>query len=240
MKLMGKTSIITLLLVLGACAQPAAKTPDSSNTTRVGAGTFTPIDTSTGTTNLRQCTDELTNWTLSSLSAFFQTRVTRVEGPVTYCLTASNNAASFRIEFEDTKGVWIYDTADDATKAQIVTSKITSTSIDVVILDPYGLIGIKGTGTSANPISAELRFADLPTYAEALQAKMDEMKAKCTSPNVNTSTGWTTAQCMGYSPPNQFWWESTTVNSTQQIIDEAHTRLSDTTNSTKLGNVSFN
>ena len=198
------------------------------------------IQSNTVSNYQRKCTDELTNWTRPGLAQIFTTNLDGVDGPATGCLKATDSAVSLRLEIKDRKGLWVFDTSFDANLGKVLSNTLTANSIDALLLTTYGLISIRGTGTSSNPISTELRFADLPTYAEALQSKMDEMKSKCSSPNLDTSNGWTTAQCASYSPPTQFWWQSNATNLTQQDLDEANNRITDPNTSISIGNLIFN
>jgi hypothetical protein len=105
--------------------------------------------------------------------------------------------------------------------------------LDLIFIDGYGLIQIKGTKTGSGDMTADLKFNVFGTYEEALEQAAANAAAQC-------GTTLTYAQCLGYNYPQGFWWQQPALPTPdQQIINSAESTLDDPAQTHTLGTLTF-
>lgn len=219
---------ITALALLAGCG--SSETPVDTNVVR-DEGSIT-------TTNYRLCSKEFNSITQSALSGFFGKIVSGLEGPVTYCLDISGSGiyvdGSFRVEYEDNAGIRVYKTKPEYVWGGEIKIGDTTSSVEIIFYDPAGFIQIKGTvPNSTGILAATVKYSTLPSYEDALDAKIEEAKNKCKNGT------YTVAQCLGYNFPPVYWWNAPSPTSQKQAaIDEAKRILNDPTKMKTLGTIS--
>lgn len=225
--------ILAGLSVLSACGGGDSSTPTPTPTaprTAETAGTA-------GATRL--CTAELGAVTTGRLVNFFGiSSVKNIEGAPTFCLTVSGGGSNLtgstlRIEYEDDYGIRAYNADGDNYFMGSVVSTDTTTTLEVVFIDDYGLVQVKGTmPVNSGNFVGSINYYNFPSYEEALNAQVQEAQDKC-------KTGaYTVAQCMGYNFPSTYWWNQTLYTSeSQRLRDQAKALLANTSKTKQLGTI---
>ena len=225
------TYILTAILGLGALTG-CAKSKDHGAPAPTPSPTNTPTNVTTNNKD-RLCLDnKLTVASNNALSRFFDNRVIRnIEGDVTYCLdiygSGSNLSSAFRIEYEDDFGITSFDGAESIFYRGSLTQN--GTKLNMIFMDSVGLIRIAGTGPANGNINATISFYNFPSYNEAINSQLAEMKLKCKSGE------WTVAKCLGYGPPTM-WWDN---DYPATLDDQINAILKDASKMVKLGTMSI-
>lgn len=225
--------ILASLAVLSACGGGAE---DTSKTTPVAPRAVDPGQTG----NLRLCEAELSSVTAGRLVDFFGiSSVKNIEGAPTFCLTISGggtnlSGSTLRIEYEDDYGIRAYNADGDNYYYGSITSTDTTSTLDLVFIDDYGLVQIKGTmplNSGSGNFVGSLNYYNFPSYEEALNQQVQEAADKC------KSGAYTVAQCMGYNFPTTYWWNMSYASPTQQQKDQAKAILANTSKSKQLATI---
>ncbi len=217
---------IAVMAVLSACsntATPVVNAPANS-ATRNDRATF------------RQCSIELDNFTSSSLGGFFGEVVRNIEGPATVCLQVEglnrDVSASLRVEFEDDSGIRYFETKPENLFFGEIKQSETLLEVELIFIDDYGLISVKGQAVGAENLDAEIRYHNFLSYEEELQYATEEQAQKCRSGEL------TVAQCLGYNFPPTYWWNQPfPVTAQSRLLEEARSKLNNETRSRRLGTI---
>jgi hypothetical protein len=205
--------------------------------------TVKPANDNAGTrsdrADYRKCTTEVYGTTRSSISGFFGGAIVKnVEGPVTFCLAVEGTGrdvyADLRVEYEDDFGIRVFESATDNLFFGELKQTETETKLELIFIDDFGMISVKGSGQGENEIHAEIRFYNFLTYEEELNLDMLEKQEQC------RSGALTVAQCLGYNFPPTYWWnQALPLSPRARLIEEAQALLIDPTRSRSFGAVDF-
>jgi hypothetical protein len=223
---------LAAMTLLGACAQQSS---NSGNvTTSRGTSNNNNGNSVTPTESVRYCDTVITGATSSRLSDFFSVVVSQLEGDPTFCHDITGYGSSgvkmnLMIEYEDRYGIRSVEfTSDQVLSGRLIESNSTTTSLEVIFKDAYGLVKVVASGpTSTGILSGSIYYYNFPTYEEALNQAITELQTQCRN---GTKTVY---ECMGYTYPTA-WWNQTL--STSQV-DMAKNIMNDSTKRKQLGTV---
>ena len=247
--------VISTLIILNACAQQVQKAGDKVETTRESV-----VETSY--TRVCPTSQTLNNTNGSKLSEFFGTVINPdyIEGSVNYCLfvdrLGSKVESGFAIELEhgsstittndNNDGILFLEFGQSAAKriksSVVLNSETDTVTINLIYRDNFGLVQVKGSGSSNSPINAEVRFYNFLPYAEAVTAAAQRAKEECLAA-IAARDGTAAQKCWGLQPAlTRAWWLQDTVvapTAEQVLIDAAEEALI-SSGSRKLGEIQIN
>lgn len=191
-------AVLGLVTLLGACAGQQGVT--GGDTTQTGSG-----GQSGSTTSVRHCTDiVIQDSSAGLLSDFFTVVVSDLEGAPTICYefngTGDNIDANIMFEYEDRFGIRSLTLDDSFEVASHLSVNDDGSHVEVIWRDEYGLVKLFGRNEdSSGIVDAEIRFYQFPSYEEALNRAVEDVREECQN---GTRTVY---ECLGYTYPT-FWW----------------------------------